>query len=182
MVTYLNKSIVYGINSYLKKLLEVNLDWEDETFTNSLGETFKSSRIIPASQQPELINSGKPFIVYGSTIRSSGHLYALKIETIAYTVYSTSVTEVDKIIGLIDEALTRQDDSAVDLNNWFDLEGETNNRPGGSRDLSVLSTKVVMAQKAEASESEGGYSSGTVMLECRYVVGDSGIETSFVTY
>lgn len=165
--TYEDRNAVYALNRYVMKLLEANLGWDTITYTNSTGQTISSTRIIPSAQQPELLATGKTFMVYGSAIDESKHLYALTKETVAYTIYSPSSTEVNKVSNFLYDVFKRQDDAVADLNAWLDFERL--NR-GVSRNLSFAGLLPTMTEKAEPADEEGGYVSAMFMLDTQYVV------------
>lgn len=167
-MSYKEKNVAYALNSYVTKLLEANLDWKKYQGL---------SRIIPSSQQPELMQSGKPFIVYGYSTHPPGHLYQLERAAISYMVYSTSPTEVNTIISLMNETFRRQDEAAVDVNDWLTTEAAV--RAGGHRGVYFSMVKTTVAERAEeAAEEEGGYSVGHILLEALYTTDDN---TSFQT-
>jgi len=166
-MAYEAKSAVYALNSFTWKLLEKNLGW-----TTYQGVT----PIIPTSQQPELMQSGKPFIVYGSAFQPPGHLYALNTESIAYTVYGTSVTEVNKIAQLLWDVFKQQDDAAAMVNNWLSKEVATR---GSHRGVYFGTVRATMIDKAEPADEEGGFVSALIMLETRYTADTPDIITAF---
>lgn len=173
-MTYTDKNAVYALNSYLWKLLEANLGWTKADYGDKVP-------IIPVSQQPEMMQSGKAFIVYGSAIHPADHLYSLKKEAVSYMIYGPSATEVNKIVNLLTEAFARQDDAAADVNNWLVTEGAS--RTGGYRDVHFGTIRTTMSEKAEdAPDEEGGYSAGLVLVETKYTVDNSNIITSGFTY
>jgi hypothetical protein len=163
---------VYGLNSYTWKLLRENLGWKSDDYMSGVP-------IIPSAQQPELMETGKPFIVYGGAVRPPGHLYVHREESVAYNVYGTSSTQVNKVVSLLAETFVRQDESAADVNEWLDKEAVGR---GYSRNVSFTTIRAVLSERAEPSDEEGGYVSGYVLLEYKYVAGDTGIVTSGFTY
>lgn len=160
-MTYKAKSAVYALNSYTWQVLKANLGWTEYGGT---------PLIIPDAQQPELMQSGKPFIVYGSAFQPAMHLYALNTESIAYSIYGTSSTEVNNVANLLYEVFKRQDDAAADVNDWLATEAAT--RAGGHRGITFGTIRTVMVEKAEAADQEAGFVSALVMLEARYVVNE----------
>ncbi len=175
MADYKEKNAVYALNSYVWKLLRVNLGW---TEWNGVPP------VIPVSQQPEIMQSGKAFLVYGSAIHPASHLYQHKKEAVSYMVYATSATEVNKIVNLLTDTFERQDEAAIDVNDWLALEGEPGNRTGGHRGVYFTTVKATMAEKAEdAAEEEGGYAAGMVLIEMQYTTDSNAtLVTSFDTY
>lgn len=170
---YEDKNAVYALNSYTWKLLEANLGWT-RVKDNSLVP------IVPVSQQPELMQSGKAFIVYGSAIHPADHLYQLVKEAVSYTIYSTSATEVNKVVNLLTETFARQDEAAADVNDWLAIEEAGRNK---SRNIHFGTVKATMSEKAEdAPNEEGGYAAGLVLVETRFTVTNSNIQTTGFNY
>jgi hypothetical protein len=163
---------VYGINSYVWKLLEKNLGWKKENYTNG-------TPIIPSAQQPELMAGKAPFLVYGSAVRTPGHLYVHREESLAYNVYATTSTEVNKIISLLSETFDRQDEAAADVNEWLDVEARGR---GYRRNLSFTTIKTTLSERAEPADEEAGRVSGFILLEYKFIAGDTGIVTDGFTY
>lgn len=166
-MTYADRNAVYAINRYVNRLLEVNMDWTNVTYTNALGQTVSSNRIIPSAQQPELLATGKSFVVYGSSIQQPGHLYVEHKETVAYTIYSPSSTEVNKITNFLFDVFKRQDEAVSDVNYWLDREREVR---GIDRYLSFTSINPTMIEKAEPADEEGAYVSALFLMDISYVV------------
>lgn len=158
MSNYKNNNATYALNSYVWKLLEANLGWKKSDYNGLIP-------IIPLSQQPELMETGRPFIVYSSNLYPSTHLYALKSESVAYTIYATSVAEANNIAGLLTNVFERQDEAADDVNQWLKTEQAGRNV---SRNISFGTIKNSMAQKAEPTEEEGGFVAAFVLLETKY--------------
>lgn len=169
---YENSPAEYGLNSYLWKLLQANLGWSKTSYNGAVP-------IIPISQQPELKQSGKPFIVYGVAQHPAEHLYALKRDSVSYTIYADNSTEANKIVNLISDVFDRQDEAAADVNTWLGVEQAGRNK---SRNLSFASIRTVMVEKATPSEEEGGLVSALVMLEVRYTNTSFTAQTSGFTY
>lgn len=159
MYTDRDKNATYALNSYVWKLVEANLGWEKSDYKGA-------APIIPSQQQPEFMEIGKPFIVYGSAIQPAGHLYALRTESVSYNVYGTGHTEVNAVINLLAETFDRQDEAAADVNEWLAIEGP--HRPAGKRAVSFGSIRTVMSERAEPSDEEGGFVAGFIMLEVKY--------------
>lgn len=172
MAEYKEKNAVYALNSYMWKLVEANLGW---TRWNGVPP------IIPVQQQPEIMQSGKSFMVYGSAFHPPGHLYQHKKQAASYMIYATTATEVNRIVELLFETFQRQDVAAHEVNDWLVTEGES--REGGHRGVYFTSVKSTMAEKAEdPSEEEGGYFAGMVLVEMQYTTDPSNIVTTGFTY
>ena len=170
---YKDKNATYALNSYTWKLVEANLGWKK---WNGVPP------IIPVAQQPEIMQSAKAFIVYGSAFHPSSHLYQHKKEAVSYMIYAPSSTEVNKIIELLFDTFERQDEAAADVNDW--LVEEANHRTGGHRGVYFTTIKATMAEKAEdAPDEEGGYAAGMVLIEMNYTEDSNDtIQTKGFTY
>ena len=166
-MTYNDFNAVYALNSYVWKLLEANLGWTRDDYQ---GRT----PIIPTAQQPELMQSGKAFLVYGSAIHQPTHLYALRNEAVSYTIYAPSSTDANKIANLLNAAFERQDEAADDVNHWLGVENK-------SRGVSFGTIRAVMVEKAEPADEEGGYVAALVMLDTKYTSDESNIITTFTS-
>lgn len=163
---YIDKdnNVVNALNSYVWKLLQVNLGWTKTDFQGS-------NPIIPAAQMPEFNDNGHDYIVYSSTANPSGPLWAIKSETVAYTIYSNSTTSADAVVNMLHSALERMDESAADINNWIDQErahnGETSQNL--TRAVSFMSVWATVAEKAgNPSDEQGGQVASTILLNVLY--------------
>lgn len=179
-MTYRDNAGAYALNSYTWKLLEANLGWT-KVLVEGKGEIVP---IVPIAQQPELMATGKPFIVYGSARHPADHLYQLVHESISYTIYAAgkiAATDVNKICNLLAETYARQDVAAADVNEWL---AEEEAGRGISRDLGFSSIRTIVAKGADPADEEGGYVAGLVMVEAKYVELSTapGVQTSGFTY
>lgn len=175
MAEYKEKNATYALNSYVWKLLEANLGWK----------RWKGvPPIIPVAQQPEIMQSGEAFLVYGSAFHPPGYLYQHKKEAVSYMVYAPSSTEVNRVVELLFDTFERQDVAAEDVNDWLVEEAKPGNREGGHRGVYFTSVKSTMAEKAEdAPDEEGGYAAGMVLIEMNYTEDpNSTIQTTGFTY
>lgn len=172
MTDYNVTSAVYALNSYTWKLLEANLGWKKND---------DLTPIIPSAQQPELMNSGSSFLVYGVSRPTPGHLYALERQTVVYTIFSESSTIVNKVAELLFEAFARQDESAADVNRHMEDEIKHGLRTK-SRGVHFASVRSYAAQDQEPAESEGGYAKTAVVIEIVFTRDDTGIKTTGFTY
>lgn len=166
-------SAAYALNDYTWKLLEHNLNWTKVTPPNM---TASAVPIIPLSQQPEFMQTKKAFLIYSSSVQPSAYLYAHRVETIGYTVFASTVTEVNKTLDVLLGAFERQDEAARDVNEWLAVQ-----RAGGGKNRTVMFTSIrnQFVQKATPAEQEGGYIGGTILLECKYIEKFEPVTTGF---
>lgn len=159
---------VYSFNAYTWRLLEVNLEWE----------RWKGvAPIIPVAQQPEFLQSGKSFIVYGAVSHPPDHLYALHRDTISYTIYAGSVTEANKISNLFNGTFRTQDEAADVVNEWLSREADV--RPTGGRGIYFSSITSTMTEQAEPREAEDGYVAALVLFDILYTKDEENIIKTF---
>lgn len=171
MADYKEKNAAYALNSYTWKLLRENLGWK---------EWKGVPPIIPVQQQPELMQSGRAFIVYGSALHPPGHLYQLNTEAVSYVIYAPSATETNRIVNLLFDTFKRQDDAAADVNDWLASEADAR---GSHRGVYFTSINSSIAEKAEdPSDEEGGYFAGMVLLTAQFITDEPNIVTSGFTY
>lgn len=146
---------VYALNSYVWKLLEANLGWQASDYQSG-------SPILPSDQQPELMQQKKSFLVYGSSNQPAQDLYALRTESIAYTIYAITATEANAVLNLLVDAFERQDDSATDVNLHTDADPR-------NRNVSFATIRVTIAQHAlSTADDEGGYVKAYMLVETKY--------------
>lgn len=166
-------SAAYALNDYTWKLLEYNLGW---TKITPAGMTASAVPIVPLSQQPEFMATKKPFIVYSTSVQPSAYLYAQRVETIGYTVFSTTVKETNDTLDVLLGAFERQDEAAEDVNEWLHIQ-----RTSGGKDRKVMFTTIrnQFVQKAVPANQEGGFVGGTILLECKYITSVQPVTSGF---
>jgi hypothetical protein len=147
-------SAVYAVNRYSWALLNRNLNWQK---VNGLVP------IIPANQEPEFTQYNAPFMVYGTASEWAGPMWWLQQEQCAYTVYSTSVGEINSAVRVLNETFMRMDEAATDINQFV---GKVNT--GQYDDLHFKTFEVVTAQSAQAAEEEGGRQNGLIVIRYKY--------------
>lgn len=163
-MTYTNPNAVKALNAYVWKLLQVNLGW---TLTDYRGIV----PIIPTSQQPEILEIGKPFLVYGASQNPADFLYALKSGSVAYNVYATTVEDCNKITNLLADTFDRQDEAAADVNYYLEQTTTDN--------ISFGTIRKTMVQEAAPADEEGGMYSALVMLSVKYTLLEDTLVTKF---
>lgn len=172
MVKYKENSATYALNSYVRKLLEANL---------GLKKYQGLVPIVPVAQQPEMLQSNSAFLVYGSSHHPPSELYQHRRDAVSYAVYAPSSTEVNSIVELLFDVFQRQDDAAMDANDWLGVEAQGR---GYDRGIFFTSIRSTMANKAEdAPDEEGGYAMGLVMVEMNYTKDENPtLQTTNFTY
>jgi len=166
---YEGHTAIYALNSYVWKLIETNLGWSKSDYSGAVP-------IIPSSQQPELMNTKKPFLVYGSAGQPFGNLYVQRRDSVSYNIYGQTAKEVNDVVALIADAFETQDQAADYVNQWLTTE---RNATGRDRGISFLSVRPIMSGRATAAADEGGLVSAYCMVEIKYVSENNAVTTGF---
>lgn len=154
---------VNALNEYVRKLLNVNLGWEPVNGVFPL---------VPLAQQPELLATGKPFIVYGWARHPVGHLYQHRRDSISYTVFAPDGGNeagsdiVERVINLLSDTFDRQDEAADDVNDYLE---QVKTEAGRDRKIGFTSIRTTVVENAQAAEEEGGIVAGLIMVDAQYV-------------
>ena len=101
---------------YTRDIFDENDYWSDNLNENIIP-------IIPVQQAPELNQflSGKKHIVYDKIGMSYEDNWLICCEQILFTVYSTSVADINEIRNYMTDEFRRMDESARDINKWAGL-------------------------------------------------------------
>jgi len=170
MTDYKEYNATYALNSYVWKVLEANLGWV---------KVKNRVPIVPLNQEPEMMETGKDFIVYGSSKPSAGHLYDHKRVVTSYNIVAGTATALNKIAELLFDVLKRQDDSAADINDW--LKTEAGSRAGGHRGVYFTSVRAYAVETVDNDEKEGGWVTTTLIVEMTYTTEPQEIKTTGFT-
>lgn len=171
-MVYVEDSATNALRSYLWKLLESNLGWSKDDYNGVVP-------IIPIAQEPELKDTGRPFVVYNSSQHEANHLYVLKSEEVGLYIYAPTVGEANRIAKLIADTFDRQDEAADDVNSWLNTEQAGRNK---NRNIAFTSIKTDLIDRADATDNEGGYVAALVLLEAKYLTENNTIVTTGFTY
>lgn len=175
-MVYEDVNAVYAVNKYLNRALAVNLGWTPITYTNNLGESVKALPIIPSQQQPEFLDAGRTFLVYGSVVQPQSRMWAMTAETVVYTIWSPSTTEANKVCNFIHDLFMNVDESADAVNSYLDTEMDATQR---NRYVAFTMIAPGLVEKAEPVESETGWAAGSVTVETLYTNKNQRPQTRF---
>jgi len=131
---------------------------EDDYWSDNLNENIIP--IIPVQQSPELNQflSGKKHIVYDKIGMSYEDNWLICCEQILFTVYSTSVADINEIRNYMTDEFRRMDESARDINKWKDL----------SNKFKFYSIYIADISPTAPSEELQGFFSSEIILEIKY--------------
>jgi len=147
------------LRKYLwKELYTRNIFDEDDYWSDNLNENIIP--IIPVQQAPELnqFMSGKKHIVYDKIGMSYDDNWLICCEQILFTVYSTSVADINEIRNYMTDEFRRMDESARDINRWTGL----------SDMFKFHSIHIADISPTAQSEELQGFFSSEIILEIKY--------------
>ena len=147
------------LRKYLwKELYTRNIFNEDDYWSDNLNENIIP--IIPVQQAPDLSQfmSGKKHIVYDKIGMSYEDNWLICCEQILFTVYSTSVADINEIRNYMTDEFRRMDESARDINRWAGL----------SNKFKFHSVYIADISPTAPSEELQGFFSSEIILEIKY--------------
>jgi len=131
---------------------------KDDYWSDNLNENIVP--IIPVQQAPELnqFMSGKKHIVYDKIGMSYEDNWLICCEQILFTVYSTSVADINEIRNYMTDEFRRMDESARDINRWAGLSDK----------FKFHSIHIADISPTAPSEELQGFFSSEIILEIKY--------------
>lgn len=145
----------HGINKYVWKVIQEELSW------TKIGAL---TPIIPVQEQPEMTNAKQPYIVYRYSTQPYGTDWYTCIEQCTYVVYSSSETEIREAVNLLTAMFKRFDESAQQINDWIDSNGNADNK---AYDYKYVRVNMSSAPE-EVETTEGGRAGGIVVIQYMY--------------
>lgn len=149
----------YELRKFLwQKLLASGIFDDKNYYSDNLGETIVP--LLPVQQSPEMNQflSGKKHIVYDKIGISYEDNWMICTEQFLYTVYATSVTEINEIRNFMIDLFRRMDDSARDVNYWAGL----------SNKFKFHSIYINDISPTAPSEDLQGFYAADIILEVKY--------------
>ena len=138
---------------YTRDIFDENDYWSDNLNENIIP-------ISPVQQAPELNQflSGKKHIVYDKIGMSYEDNWLICCEQILFTVYSTSVADINEIRNYMTDEFRRMDESARDINKWAGLSDK----------FKFHSVYIADISPTAPSEELQGFFSSEIILEIKY--------------
>lgn len=150
---------MFELRKYLwEKLVAAGLFNPDSYYSENIAETVIP--IIPVQQAPEMNQflNGKKHIVYDKIGMSYEDLWAICCEQVLFTIYSSSVAEINEIRNFMTDEFRRMDETARDVNN----------SPVTSNVFQFYSIFIADISPTSPSEELQGMLSTDVILEIKY--------------
>lgn len=153
------------LNNYIWKVLKLNTDMDE-------GDYGGLTPIVPLSEEPELTEFDKPYIVYGFAENPTSDLPAKKRGNMSFIIYCTNFRELSTITNVIATTFDRADESARDVNRYTSTIPQFVGLRFGYIEVSFV-------EGGSPEETEGGRQSAAVNIRYEYYV-DYDIVTSLV--
>lgn len=141
-----------------KQLVDRGIFDDSDYWSDNLNENIVP--IIPVQQSAEMNQflSGKKHIVYDKIGMSYEDNWLICCEQILFTLYSTSVADINEIRNYMTDEFRRMDESARDINKWTGLSDKFKFHTIWVADISPTAP----------SEELQGFFSAEVILEIKY--------------
>jgi hypothetical protein len=151
---------VHGIRSYLWSKLQSELEWKASDYGGS-------TPVVPASQQPQLNDYNRPYVVYNYAHQTSTTQFWMEEEQISFVIYSANEKDIRQFINLVRELFKRRDESARDINAFVQAGTSVEQKR-----FDYKYTYVTSSMGAQPPVSEGGRQDGSVSIRIGYTYYD----------
>lgn len=119
--------------------------------------------VAPVSDEPDLRNAGKAYIIYGFAENEYTRLPVVHTGTLSMRVIAPTFAELSAVIATLQMAFEIEDEAAGRVNEWTTdqtaLQG-----------CAFTSICVTYIEAADANEQEGGPLEGLVNLRYNYII------------
>jgi len=152
------------VRAYVWQVLQTNLGWKTSDYGNLVP-------IIPVSEEPEITQYNKPYIIYGyAEAPTYDNQHYTNRGSMTFLVYSTNISDINSVMNVLSTALGREDDSATDLNNFT-------SKTDMFKGMRFGTVSLGFGEGAAPEETEGGRQSGLLNVRFTYWV-DYDVKTS----
>jgi len=142
------------LNLYLWEVLKKNTTMTTADYNGKIP-------IVPADD-PDMQSTGKAYIVYGFSEDPAGPNGAIRGGTLVYAIYSSSVSEINKIMNIIITAMA-EDDTARRINKW------SSTYTGGALiGISFTDARIAFGEGASPADQEGGREVATLTMKYEF--------------
>lgn len=151
---------------YLWHMAKTELGWSENDYGGLVP-------VVPVQQQPELNSVTGPFVIFGQAFDAVSPMHMLQTETVAFTVFSHNISDINKLTNLMVFNLKGYDESAERVNHWVSTLSASH--PARYFDFKII--RVAGASGPQPSLQEGGRHDGNIVLKATYAhYGDDGEE------
>lgn len=155
------------LRAYMWQLLKANtnmdeLDYQSDENPNGLVP------IVPVSEEPELTQFNKPYLVYGYAHNPSRDLYHYRSGSMTLVVYATTFREIGDILSLLQLVFERHDEAAENVNLWSSTIEPFRGIRFGSIHMGLLESGTPEDNDQDTEQTEGGRMSGLINIRYEY--------------
>lgn len=136
--------------------------WEVLKNNTSIGLIDNLVPIIPISDEPQVRDAGKTYMIYGYTEDSDTDLTEVRGGLFVLRIIGKTFAEVGEITSVLSRAFENEDESAANINLW----SSTNDALVGIR---FTNTRINYVEGGTPPDEEGGEIEGQVHIKYRYV-------------
>jgi len=145
------------VRAYIWQLLQTNLGWKSSDYDGLVP-------VVPVSEEPELTEYNKPYIVYGyAEAPTYDNQHYCNRGSMTFLVYSTTIGEINAVMNVLSTALGREDDTARDINNFT-------SRTEQFKGMRFGTVSLGFGEGPSPEESEGGRQSALLNIRFEYFV------------
>lgn len=119
--------------------------------------------IVPLSEEPEISETDKPYMVYGYGIDNSGDLHARKRGSVTFAIYDQNFRRLTQIVNVLQAAFERQDEAARDVNLYTSTKT-------GYLGMRFGYIRLGFIEGGTPEDTEGGRQSALVNITFEYYV------------
>ena len=121
--------------------------------------------IVPLNEEPELNEFPGPRIIYEYALQERGDMYYRGRGSMTFAIRDNNYRRLTRTMNIIDEALSRQDESAHDVNDYLDrMAASTVN----DFNVSFGNIRLSFAESGTPETEEGGPQVGVVNVTFSY--------------
>lgn len=141
------------LNLYLWEVLKKNTSMVTADYGGKIP-------IIPGGQDPDMNQYNKPYIVYGFSEDPAGPNGAVRGGTLVYAIYSSSISDINRIMNIVYTALA-EDDTARRINKWSSLNPALVG-------LTFTNAYIAFGEGASPADQEGGREVATLTMRYNF--------------
>lgn len=142
------------LNLYIWELLKKNAGMTTADYGGKIP-------IVPADD-PDMQATNKPYMVYGWSEDPAGPNGAVRGGTLVYAIYSSGISDINKIMNIIITALA-EDDTARRINKWSSAYAG-----GALIGIAFTDARIAFGEGASPADQEGGREVATLTMKYEF--------------
>lgn len=152
---------VYILRKFAWEALKANTDMVESDYGGI-------TPIVPLSEEPELQDTTKPYLVYGYATDSSRDLWAHKSGSMTFAIYDQNFRRLTRIVNVLEATFERLDDTANEINKFTTrmAEADSNDAFIGIRFTTI---RIGFVEGGTPEIEEGGRQSALFNIRYSYI-------------